>query len=215
MKHNLIHLARPLAGIVGAAALVLLVAGPASAHVDPDPLAVQAGTSTTVSFGVEHGCDGSATTKLDIKFPDGFTGLKAVDKQGWTGAVTGQVVTFSGGKLDAATKDDFAVQVTAPATAGTQYIPVVQTCEKGALNWVEIPKEGAAEPEHPAAGLKITAGAPTAEELTPVEDAPSADSTSKKSSSKTGVIVGVIVAVVVVAGGAAVVVRKRKQQPAA
>jgi len=201
---------RPVAVLAGAAALVVLVAGPASAHVDPDPLAVQAGTTATVAFGIEHGCDGSPTTKVEIQFPTGFTGIKPVDQTGWTSAVAGQVVTFSGGKLDAATKGDFAVAVTVPAAAGLQQIPVVQTCEKGDIQWIEIAKEGAAEPEHPASPLKITAGAPTADDLKPADDGPSADAaTTKKSSSNTGVIVGVVVAALVVAAGAVIVLKKR------
>jgi uncharacterized protein YcnI len=205
------RLRRPVAVLAGAAALVVLVARPASAHVDPDPLAVQAGTTATVAFGVEHGCDGSPTTKVEIKFPDGFTAIKPVDQTGWTSAVAGQVVTFSGGRLDAATGGDFAVSVTAPAAAGLQQIPVVQTCEKGSIEWIEIAKEGAAEPEHPAAPLKITAGAPTAEDLKPAEEEASADAGTKDdSSSNTGVLVGVVIAAVVVAAGAVVVLKKRK-----
>ena len=204
------RLRRPVAVLAGAAALVVLVAGPASAHVDPDPLAVQAGTTATVAFGVEHGCDGSPTTKVEIQFPAGFTGIRPVDQAGWTSAVAAQVVTFSGGKLDAATAGDFAVSVTVPAAAGLQQIPVVQTCEKGNIQWIEIAKEGAAEPAHPASPLKITTGAPTAEDLTPAEEAASADAgTSTRSSSNTGVMVGVVVAALVVAAGAVVVMKKR------
>ena len=38
-----------------ATAAMLLLAGTASAHIDPDPLAVQAATSNPVAFGLEHG----------------------------------------------------------------------------------------------------------------------------------------------------------------
>lgn len=202
---------RSIAVAAGAAGVLLLAAGPASAHVDPDPLAMQVGTTADVAFGVEHGCDGSPTTKLDIQFPTGFTNLKPIEKQGWTATVAGQVVTFTGGTLDAKMPDDFAVNVTAPATAGTQYIPVVQTCAKGSIQWIDIPKDGAAEPEHPAAGLKLTAGAPTAEDLKPVDDEASADaSSSDDGGSNTGVIVGVVVAALVVVGAGVVVVKRKR-----
>lgn len=210
-------LSRSIVIAAGAAGVLLLAAGPAAAHVDPDPLAVQVGTTADVAFGVEHGCDDSPTTKLELKFPDGFTNLKPVEKQGWTATVAGQVVTFAGGKLDAKTPDDFAVNLTAPATAGTQYIPVVQTCEKGSLQWIEIPKEGAAEPEHPAAGLKLTAGAPTAEDLAPAEEEGEEAGAHNEGAasddhdgSNMGVIVGVVVAAVVVVGAGLVVVKRKR-----
>ena len=200
--------------VAAATVLVLMSARPASAHVDPDPVAMQAGSSGDVSFGVEHGCSGSPTTQVEMRFPGGFTALEPVAKSGWTTAVAGQVVTFSGGKLDAATKDDFAVRLTAPSTPGLQYIPIVQTCEKGILSWIEIPQEGGAEPDHPAAALKITAGAPTAEDLRVVDDA-AASSTG--TTSHTGLIVGVAIAAIAVLaalGGVILVVRTRRSTPA-
>ena len=39
----------------------------------------------------------------------------------------------------------------------TIYFPVVQTCESGEVAWIEIPEEGADEPEHPAPGITLTA----------------------------------------------------------
>ena len=70
--------------------------------------------------------------------------------------------------------------MTAPAEAGEIRFPVIQTCEQGELAWIEIPAEGAAEPEHPAPTLKITAGPPTAEDLTPEEEEASADAETRR-----------------------------------
>ena len=139
-------------------------AGPALAHIHPDPGAVAAGSSATVGFGVEHGCDGSPTVEVAIQLPDGFTDVAAVDKDGWTAAVAGQVVTYSGGSLDAETADSFEVAFTAPAEPGDYGIPLVQTCVAGELAWIEQIVEGAAEPERPAPVLAVTDGEPTAEE---------------------------------------------------
>ena len=51
------------------AAVVFLAGGIASAHVDPDPIAMQAGTPGTVQFKVEHGCDGSPTKSMPTFHP--------------------------------------------------------------------------------------------------------------------------------------------------
>ena len=151
-------------------AAALLLAGTASAHIDPDPIAVQAATSNTVSFGVEHGCEESPTTELQIQIPAAVADAQPVDKDGWTASVDGQVVTFTGGPLAADTPDDFAISFTAPTAAGSIDFPIVQICEVGQLDWIETPVEGAAEPEHPAPSVLVTAEAPTDAELTPAPE---------------------------------------------
>ena len=212
MRTTIKHPLRTAAALTSAAAvLLLLVAGPASAHVDPDPLAIQTGSSATVAFGVEHGCANSPTIEVDIKFPDGYTDIKAVDKQGWTTKVDGNVVTFTGGSLDSKTADHFDVSVTAPAAAGDTPVPVVQKCKVGQINWIEIAKEGEKEPEHPAAPLKVTAGPPTADDLKPANDAASADAGAKSSNSSSKapwVIAGIAAAVV--AGVGTVMIRRKR-----
>ena len=56
------------AGVVVAA--LLAIAGPVSAHIDPDPAQARAGSRVTVGFTVEHGCEGSPTTQLDMRLPE-------------------------------------------------------------------------------------------------------------------------------------------------
>ena len=153
-----------------ATAAALLLAGTASAHIDPNPIAVQAATSNTVSFGVEHGCEESPTTEMQIKIPDGVTDAQPVEKDGWTTTVDTQVVTFTGGPLAADTPDDFAVTFTAPSAPGPIVFPIVQLCEVGQLDWIETALEGEAEPEHPAPIVQVTADAPTDAELTPAPE---------------------------------------------
>ncbi|HYN31390.1 MAG TPA: DUF1775 domain-containing protein, partial [Ilumatobacteraceae bacterium] len=43
----------------------------ALAHIDPDPTEAQAGSTLSVAFTVEHGCDGSPTIQLDMRLPEG------------------------------------------------------------------------------------------------------------------------------------------------
>ena len=223
---------RALRGSVALAAAIgcaVALAGPAFAHVDADPLAVQAGTPATVGFPVEHGCDGSPTTGLKLQFPDGYTALKPVDKAGWTSAVAGNVVTFSGGPLAPTRKESFAVSLTAPTAAATTYVPIVQTCVKGELDWITIPQDGQPEPEHPASMIKVTAGAPTAADLAaPADEAASSDAKTDEaktsdaatsdaktsdaktsSSSRIGLYIGLGIGVIVVAAGVVVLMRAR------
>jgi periplasmic copper chaperone A len=216
---------------------VLIGAGIAEAHIETDPPAVAAGSAASVGFNVEHGCDGSNTTELQIKIPDGVTDAVPVDKPGWTSAVAGDAVTFSGGDLDATTPDTFQIAFTAPAGPGTIYFPIVQTCQTGETAWIEIPAAGAAEPDHPAPAVLITDGPPTSADLTPHDDdaaepteQAATDSTSTDAnsvpivttttpskttgddeSSNTGVVLAIVGGAVVVLGGAAVVAARRRR----
>jgi len=172
MKINTRSMLRRAGLVTGitATAGALLFAGTVSAHIDPDPIAVQAATSNTVSFGVEHGCEESPTTELQIQIPAAVADAQPAEKDGWTASVDGQVVTFTGGPLAADTPDDFAITFTAPTAAGSIDFPIVQICEVGQLDWIETPVEGAAEPEHPAPSVLVTAEAPTDAELTPAPE---------------------------------------------
>jgi len=206
---------------LGASGLLLAVgSATAFAHIDPDPVAVQAGTGTTVAFGVEHGCASSPTTALDIKIPDGISDAKPVDKPGWTSAVDGGIVRFSGGKLDAETADTFSITFTAPTAPGTILFPIVQKCVVGETDWLDVATDGQPEPEHPAPALLVTSEPPTAAELTPKPDSPdttvavtsATTSRSKGGDSHTGLTVGLAIAGVVVIGAAAAVWATKRRQ---
>jgi periplasmic copper chaperone A len=225
--------------------VILITGGIASAHVETDPIAMQVGTSGTVAFNVEHGCDGSPMTDLKIQIPTGVTGVAAVDKDGWIAAVRGDAIEFTGGSLDAATPDHFDITLTVPSTPGKLNFPTIETCQVGEIDWIEIAAEGAPEPENVAPSLLITQNAPTAAELTPepeVDDdaagttvaggtaATTGDTTAAsgtlvatvatvapaKDSSNTGTIVVVVVIVaVVLIGGGVLVARRRGAAPQA
>lgn len=197
-----------------AAVVLVVLALPAAAHIDPDPRAAQVGTTATIAFNVEHGCGDSPTTALAFKLPAGVTNVKGVDKAGWTVKVTATEVDFTGGSQDAHTPADFSFTMTLPTTAGMIYFPVAQTCATGSQAWLDITEEGKPEPQFPAAALKVTAGVPTAEDLA----APADDGMDMGSTSHTGrnVAIGVIAAVVVLGGaGAFVWTRRRKSTPPA
>lgn len=205
---------------------VLIGSAVALAHIDPDPLAMQVNTSGIVAFTIEHGCDGSPTTSVRIQVPAEVTDVTPIDKDGWTAALTGDVVEFSGGPLAADQEDHFDISLTAPARAGEVRFPIIQTCQQGELAWIEVETEGGAEPEHPAPVLKITEGTPTAEDLAPegehaddsgtATEAPLAPTATvvaaaaDDDSSNAGVIVVVVIVVVVVLVGGGVILARRR-----
>ena len=100
-------------------------------------------------------------TSLQVQIAAGVTGVTPVDKEGWTATVTGNVVEFKGGPLDAATPDHFDITMTMPTQAGDIHFPAIETCQTGEIAWIEIPVEGAAEPEFVAPTIKVTEGPPT------------------------------------------------------
>lgn len=138
-----------------AAALLVTVAGPASAHVEPSPAKVKVGQKATVAFSVEHGCSGSPTTGMKFQVPATVKVFAPVAKAGWKTSVAGQVVTFSGGQIPKA--GTFKLSFTAPTTPGPLDFKVIQTCVKGATDWIEVQQAGQAEPEHPAPRVTVTA----------------------------------------------------------
>ncbi len=138
----------------------------ALAHIDPDPTEAQAGSTLSVAFTVEHGCDGSPTIQLDMRLPEGVTGASPDPIAGWEGSIDADVVTFVGGPLADDEEGTFSVTMTLPPTPDTTiYFPFVQRCEVGEIRWIAIPTDDSgAEPEEPAPAMRLTGpvAAPTA-----------------------------------------------------
>jgi periplasmic copper chaperone A len=144
----------------GTLAAFLIGAGAASAHIEPDPVEVQAGLPVTIEFRVEHGCDDADTTGMLFEVPPGVTDLEPVAKDGWTTSVDDGVAAFTDGVLDHHTEDTFALSFTAPSSAGPIDFPVVQQCGDTELRWIEIQQDGAEEPENPAPRVNVVGEAP-------------------------------------------------------
>jgi uncharacterized protein YcnI len=122
--------------LVAASALALAV-GTASAHVEPDPASVKPGRTATVAFNVEHGCDGSPTTSLRFRIPNGATDVEAVAKDGWTTKVTARTVAFTGGSQPGDEPTDYSIRFTAPSDKTDLVWKVIQRCETGVTRWIE------------------------------------------------------------------------------
>ncbi|MFC7306028.1 YcnI family protein [Streptomyces monticola] len=189
------------AGAVAASA-VLVLSGPAFAHVSVQPEGEAAkGGFATVNFKVPNERDNASTTKLEVNFPTDHP-LASVMPQpvdGWDVKVTKsklkKPIEMHGEKIDEAvskvtwTADDkgiepgtfqqFPVSVgQLPENADQLVFKALQTySNKEVVRWIEEPKEGAAEPESPAPVLKLSAAA---------EDGHSHDAADKAADAKSG-----------------------------
>jgi periplasmic copper chaperone A len=148
---------------------------PAFAHVTLAIKQAPVGSPYKAVLQVPHGCDGSSTTALRVRIPEGVLDVKPMPKPGWTiNIVRGKYeksyslfraqvsegvteIDWTGGNLPDDYYDEFVFQsfLASDLQAGeTIYFPVVQECEKGIHRWIEIPTPGSDYPE-PAPGLKL------------------------------------------------------------
>lgn len=160
----------------------MLIIMPASAvfgHVLLDEPVALAGRSYKAALRVGHGCDGAATTAIRVTIPAGFTGAKPMPKAGWVLSTKvsklatpydnhGKKVTEDVSEITwtAASKDnwlpdayydEFVLRGGLPAADGAMWFKVLQTCDKGSIDWSEVPASGTSNKglKAPAALLEI------------------------------------------------------------
>jgi uncharacterized protein YcnI len=157
------------------AASLCLAATAAFAHITLEVPEAPVGSGYKAVLRVPHGCEGSATTAIRLKVPEGFISAKPMPKAGWTLDITkgpyaksyelfGSPVTegaveisWSGGNLPDDQYDEFVVRGTlAPGleVGSTLYFPVIQTCASGEEAWIDT---SGSEEGTPAPGLVLTA----------------------------------------------------------
>ncbi|MFJ9849122.1 YcnI family protein [Streptomyces sp. NPDC101150] len=177
------RLARRLPVVGGiAAGSVLLLAGPAFAHVSVQPMGAAAkGGYATVNFKVPNERDDSSTVKLEVTLPTDHPLASAMPESvpGWKVEVTKaklpKPIEMEGEKItEAPTKitwtadgkgvepgrfQQFPVSVgQLPKDADQLVFKALQTYDdKKVVRWIEPTKDGAPEPENPAPVLKLTA----------------------------------------------------------
>lgn len=117
----------------------------ARAHVVLDQSQAQAGSNFKAVLRVGHGCGDSAVVELVLQIPPGVRSARPMAKPGWlieqsrdaaTKAVT--QIRWTGGRLDAAQFDDFALLVGLPEQAGPLTFKVTQVCESGRADWAPV-----------------------------------------------------------------------------
>jgi uncharacterized protein YcnI len=188
--------ARALPRTVGvgtaAAAAVLLLAGPALAHVTVTPDSVPAGSTTVLTFHVPNEEAHSDTTGVDIQIPTAHPIAQLLVKPipGWTSSVRtitlpkplvtddGQFsqavseVIWSGGKILPGQFQDFAVSADSlPDGVSQLTFKAIQTYSNGdVVRWIDLQQPGQPAPDHPAPVLKLTTSTSTstATAVTPV-----------------------------------------------
>jgi uncharacterized protein YcnI len=155
-----------LGGVVGLG-LALAVPMAASAHVGVTPDTTAAGSYANLTFGVPHGCDGSATTEVRITIPESVITVTPTVNPNWDVAEvpsetdpdhTAEVVYTAKTPLVDGLRDTFTLSVPLPADAVGDALefPVLQTCEVGSTAWDQETVEGEEEPEHPAPMIVLT-----------------------------------------------------------
>ncbi|USQ80493.1 DUF1775 domain-containing protein [Ornithinimicrobium faecis] len=160
-----------LAGLL-AAGLVLAAATSAAAHVTLDPSTTEAGAHARVTVAVPHGCEGSGTTELSIRMPEGVSDLEVAESDGWSASAAVDGVTFH---ADEPVPDhehatvEFSIRL--PDEPGEVLVfPVVQRCDVGEEAWTEVAEDDASrEALARPAPLIVVTGTPAASD-SPVTD---------------------------------------------
>ncbi|MFB7273707.1 YcnI family protein [Streptomyces sp. NPDC056244] len=197
-----------VAGGIAATALLLL-AGPASAHVSVQPQGEAAkGGYATINFKVPNERDNASTVKVEVNFPTDHP-LASVSPQavpGWkidvtksklakplemhgntiTEAVSKVTWTADGGKIAPGYFQQFPLSVgQLPEDADQLVFKAIQTYDnKEVVRWIEEPKEGAAEPENPAPVLKLSAATDDEHGGAATADKPAAEPAAAQDSAK-------------------------------
>ncbi|MFG3404238.1 YcnI family protein [Streptomyces sp. NPDC048142] len=198
-----------------AASTVLLIAGPAAAHVSVQPVGEAAkGGYATLNFKVPNERDQASTVKLEITFPADHP-LSSVTPQavpGWkidiSRSTLDKPLEVHGKKITEAvskvtwTADDseiapgyfqqFPVSVGAlPEDADQLVFKAIQTYDnKEVVRWIEEPTAGGDEPDSPAPVLKLTAATEghhggAADDAEETDDHKAADSEASSKESST------------------------------
>ncbi|MDF1586844.1 YcnI family copper-binding membrane protein [Marinimicrococcus flavescens] len=165
---------------IAAAVAAALLPAAADAHVGLETPEAPADSTYKAVFQIGHGCEGTPTTTLRVRIPEGMIAVKPMPKPGWelsiargdyakpydyfgqelTSGVT--EVTWSGGSLPDDQYDEFVLRgrLAGFEPGAVVYFPVVQECEKGTHRWIEVPEAGQ-DPhdlDEPAPALTITEG---------------------------------------------------------
>lgn len=130
----------------------------AQAHIVLLHQTAEVGSNYKAVFKVGHGCGDSPITKIIISIPDGVQGAKPMVKPGWNILIKkdllskpyishGKTITkdtteiiWEGHLLPNDFYDEFVIVGKLPDQAGKIYWKVTQVCEKGSIEWSEVPK---------------------------------------------------------------------------
>jgi uncharacterized protein YcnI len=162
-------------------AAVLGFAAPAAAHVTVNPKEATQGGYARLAFRVPNESDTASTTKLEVVLPEDapVASVSTMPVAGWTVAVEKRAVNppvevhgsqvsevvskitwtaAAGGGVKPGEFQEFPVSMGPLPEAERMVFKALQTYSDGNIaRWIEEPVDGAAEPEHPAPVLALTA----------------------------------------------------------
>ncbi|WNI31666.1 DUF1775 domain-containing protein [Streptomyces sp. ITFR-6] len=225
-----------MAAIAAAAAsIVVAAAGTAAAHAEVSASDDRAlAREVTLTFESEAESSSAGFTKIQIVLPEGIDPAAvrlAKAPEGWKITPGTDGYTVAGPKLAAGVNAEHSITVAQLPQAKSLAFKTVETYSDGEVSrWIEVPKDGEAEPQNPAPVLKLKAAAADASSLAPgpsptpsvtasstapspsTSTAPSAQAEENDSDEGSGAGVWIAVAAVVVAAavGAAWLIRRRR-----
>jgi copper(I)-binding protein len=119
--------------------------GAALAHVSLDAPRGEAGSRYQGVLRVAHGCDGAATTAIDVRLPPGVGAVHAAAQPGWKLVQNRSELSWTaepGHALPAKEKGEFAIDMQLPRQPGPLWLKVMQRCEGSAMDWADVPAQG-------------------------------------------------------------------------
>ena len=165
------------AGVLAVVAGVVMIPGPALAHVTVNPETAEAGSYAKLAFRVPNERDNASTVQVEVVFPQnaplGHASVKPVP--GWTSTTTMRKlatpiksgdseitevvssIVWKGGAIRAGEFQEFEVSAgRLPEGDSSLAFKALQTYSNGEVaRWIELPGAGGAEPEHPAPMLTV------------------------------------------------------------
>ncbi|HEY7142832.1 MAG TPA: YcnI family protein [Streptosporangiaceae bacterium] len=170
------------AALVGtaSAAAVLLLAGPALAHITVTPDSAQAGSAAVLTFHAPNEEAKANTVKVDVRIPTAHPIAQLLVKPvpGWSisvktitlakpvttddGTFNSAVseVIWSGGQIRPGQFQDFTISADPlPQGISKLVFKAIQTYSNGdVVRWIDLQQPGQPEPDHPAPTLTLTTG---------------------------------------------------------
>lgn len=219
-RHRLsVRVALPIAALAG----VLVLAGPAAAHVQVESDTPQAlAANAVVSFDAEGESSSAGISKIRVVLPSGLApgDVELADgPKGWTLTATEDGYTVGGAALAPGKSAAYKIKVKQLPDAKELVFKSLVTYSDGHIDrWIELP-QGSSKPAHPAPVLTLTAAAPTVS-AAPSSPAPASPSAAPSTapvaaddgSSGDGPIVIGLVAALLVLVGAVVWWRRRSSE---
>lgn len=178
LRYTISGALRGAAVLAAAGAGLLVLAGPASAHITVNPgAATQGGSDVEMTFRVPNEQDKAFTTKVEVTFPTDhpIAGVLVRPEPGWTAQVDNTTlakpihtddgdisqvvskVTWTGGQIQPGQYGAFHVIFgRLPSDTDQVVFKAVQTYSNGnVVRWIDLAQAGQPAPDHPAPVLTL------------------------------------------------------------